>query len=289
MEYQWQAPLPSDAAIHIDVFAATREKNVGMASVQVEHRPTALTSGRVHLIASGVSQYRDASIPPLDFADDNAKRFAEALHTFSPRGFRGQQQLLTDQNVTPANWRMTVANMRRELRDRVQPDDVLLVFLSGHGIQDPVTGEYRYLTYRARSRDLRARNYVDCLDFLSIASLGDLPCRKLVILDTCHSGAIQSMEASQLKSAVRFLQSDMAIVFTASEGTQFAIEDRERQSGAFTYWVNEGLRGNGDLNRDGAVSLKELVGYVQSKMAVESVSQHPTIGPTRLYQSVDFT
>ncbi len=109
------------------------------------------------------------------------------------------------------------------------------MYLCGHGLRDRLTGRWYFVTADARYKDLMNDQYSDCLSFDDLASLSALPCRKLAILDSCHSGAVQTMMRSDdLKSALRFLQDDVVLTLTASEGGEEAAEQRESQLGRFT-------------------------------------------------------
>ena len=48
----------------------------------------------------------------------------------------------------------------------------------------------------------------------------------------------------------------------ASRSTQYAVEDSRLAAGAFTYYMLKGLDGQGDLNGDGIVTIKELHQFV---------------------------
>ncbi|MEZ6077261.1 MAG: caspase family protein [Pirellulaceae bacterium] len=110
--------------------------------------------------------------------------------------------------------RSTVRHLESEPRD-VQADDLIVLFVSGHGLVDEATDQYYFVTANARYSDLVRQNYRDCLSFRELMSWEDIPCRKIAILDTCHSGAIQPLDSEHLKSAVRSLQGDMVLTLTA--------------------------------------------------------------------------
>ena len=57
----------------------------------------------------------------------------------------------------------------------------------------------------------------------------------------------------------------IAAMFSCSAG-QKAFEDRELKSGLFFHFVNEGLEGSADLDRDGEVSLLELAAYTRKQV-----------------------
>jgi hypothetical protein len=54
------------------------------------------------------------------------------------------------------------------------------------------------------------------------------------------------------------------------------VEDSRHRYGLFTYYLLRGLRGEADTNRDTAVTLGELVGYVRQKVAWAAKTQFNT-------------
>ena len=117
----------------------------------------------------------------------------------------------------------------------------------------------------------------------------DIPCRKLVVLDTCHSGEVDALSQDSLKSALRALQGDLFFTLTATEGTRPAAEDKQRGLSAFTYWLLRGLRGEADgilAPADGTITLAEVAKFVQQRVPEDAIAgqigQFPTAGPRAL-------
>ncbi len=211
--YEWQAMIPQDRLVRFQVFAATEEKTVGAGELilknslaNMESKPT--RTPQVYMLSAGISKYTDPAIVSLDSPAKNAEQISDLFSSRSLNVSGPRPQALTNENVTPVAWRTKLDMVASQLEGIVGPDDVLVIYLSGHGIMDSRTREYRFLTYRARARDLKIGKYDDCLTFSDLAAVKNIACRKLIILDTCHSGAIQPLEQSQLKAAVRALQED---------------------------------------------------------------------------------
>lgn len=281
---EWEAAIPSDRRLKYQVFVETAEHNVGVGEVVIDRGVEKRTTPRssLYVVTAGVSQYRDPSLN-LNKPSINAKRVAESLSSNAIFKQDSHSSVLTDSMVTPVAWRSAIETMAGNLQGNVSPDDVILIYLTGHGIVDPVTEEYYFVTSRASTRDLRAAKYEDCLSLSDLASLRKVACRKLVILDTCHSGAAQLQSPSRLKQAVRTLQNDQIFVMTASDGNQLAFED------AFTDPLKEAFDGRADENNDKLVSLQEAFQFVKEKMKKQSKPQYPTLGPIDLIDFADFS
>lgn len=79
----------------------------------------------------------------------------------------------------------------------------------------------------------------------------------------------------------RLTRSKGRAIITASRPSEVSIELPELGHGLFTYYLLEGLRGKGDLNRDGIVSLQELYEYLEQQVTQKSRAvggnQHPVM------------
>jgi uncharacterized caspase-like protein len=99
------------------------------------------------------------------------------------------------------------------------------------------------------------------------------------------------MRRDDLKSALRFLQEDLVLTLTASEGDQEAAEQRETRLGRFTTALVDALSGKAaEIKDDGQVSLDEVIQYVTERVTAESeaegVPQHPTASPHYLLRTL---
>jgi uncharacterized caspase-like protein len=169
------------------------------------------------------------------------------------------------------------------LKEKSQPDDLLVLFFAGHGIVDSQSQQYYYVGHDFKLDDLEKRNYSGCISWSDFRLLADVPCRKLVLLDTCHSGAIQPLRSQNLKSAVRALQEDMVFTLAASAGSELSAEKKAWRHGAFTKSLLEVLDGKAGDATDPAVTLDEVVRYV--RRAVPDLTggrQNPTAAPDGL-------
>lgn len=290
--YAWDAPLPSDPRLLIQVVAATEAEAAEFQSVTVTHRvPASRPRGRLFIVAAGINQYQDAQIPRLEFAVNNARGLVAVLRQGTAGWYDSDAVTLLDRNATRSLWHVVAEEQAAALQDQVTADDLLVIFLSGHGVYDAGSEQYYFVAANAQYADLRADRYADCLSLADFRPFAGLPCRKLVILDTCHSGAVQPLRQQHLKAALRALQDDVVFTLTASEGSQEAVEERERQLGRFTARLLDALRGAADPlaaggDGDGRVTWNEVVGYVKRAVtedsAAEALRQYPTAGPIEL-------
>ncbi|MGH7513767.1 MAG: caspase, EACC1-associated type [Gemmatimonadales bacterium] len=159
------------------------------------------------------------------------------------------------------------------------PDDLLLLYFSGHGVRDE-DGRL-YLAVKDTQRDLL---HVTSLSAAFISSEMDRTRsrRQVLILDCCYSGAFAEGSkgggiGASVDTAHAFEGSGYGrVVLTATDATQYAWEgDKvkgEFEGSVFTHHLAEGLRsGKADLDGDGWVTHNELYDYV-----FQAVTQPPT-------------
>jgi uncharacterized caspase-like protein len=184
-------------------------------------------------------------------------------------------KLLTDKQATKSQ----IMQSLEQLAGLMTPQDVGIVFFSGHGGRDDAGNLYLIPV------DVNPRNFEgSCISGDALkAKLAEMPGRLIAILDACHSGAAAAGQANRparpiTDDLVRDLVTDDygVIVMCASQGREYALESSEVGHGYFTYALVEGLSGKADLNRDGAVFLNELDQYTAQRVKqLTRDEQHP--------------
>lgn len=288
--YEWDLRLPSDRRVLLQVSASTRNEVAGGDQVVVSRQaPVRPPQPRLFLVSVGVDSYRDAQIPRLSTAVKATEDLLAVLEDRAAPLYRLDSAALLEDRATRPSWRALTSDVAARLAQQPSPDDVLVIFLSGHGLQAPGDAGYQFVTADARYADVVAERYGDCLSMSDLADFADIPCRKVVVLNTCHGGSAQPLLHRELKSAVRALQDDLVLTLAASGGEEEAVEGR------FANRLLEALGGAADEDRDGVVSFAETFAYVQRTVAADSsrdaVRQTPTAGPAELlpYAAVPLT
>lgn len=171
--------------------------------------------------------------------------------------------------------------------DEARLDDLLLLYLSGHGVLSK-TGRLYFATINTKLRLLRATAIED--SFVHEVMQQSRARSVVLMLDCCHSGAF--VKGLVPKSALRV---DMArrfeghghITLTASTALEYAFEEAEGKdtlsklgvsppSSLFTRCIVEGLRtGEADADNDGQVSIDDLYDYVYEQVRARSPFQTP--------------
>lgn len=104
--------------------------------------------------------------------------------------------------------------------------DVAMVFVAGHGVNDP-NGIYYFLPVNADPEKLK-RTGVAFSDLKN--TLASIVGKALFFVDTCHSGNVMGTRrgVADINAVVNELSSaeNGAVVFAASTGKQYSLEDR---------------------------------------------------------------
>jgi hypothetical protein len=234
--------------------------------------------GDLYALVVGVSKYAHHSrVPDLNFSDKDAEDFADFLKT--------QKTLYGKLHITLLlNERATKAEVERNLfyeLPRAGKDDTVLVFLSGHGAEDPnMLGEFCFLAHDSDPQNLLPTSVHMNRQWL-LSKLGAK--RVLLIVDACQStGFVQpglkSVHQSLDKMREDFKKSEGKVFITSSRADEVSREKSDFGNGVFTYYLLEALKGKADANKDGEVTLMEAYDYVYDRCKDEpGGSQHPQI------------
>jgi energy-coupling factor transporter ATP-binding protein EcfA2 len=231
-------------------------------------------------IVLGVDSY-EPSIPRLRCAVHDARAVGAALK--SEHGF--EVTSLFDAEVQGPAVR---ALFERDL-SLLGPNDRLIFYFAGHGIAvDDDDGPAGHLLLHDARRD-------DTGTFLPMRVLHDhltrLPCRHvLVILDCCFAGSFRWSSSRNViapktcrtyrEQYDRFVDSPAWQVLTSAASDQVALDSLASDRGVgsdghspFAAALLRGLRGGGDLSRDGLVTASELGVYLREQVEV-SIEGH---------------
>jgi len=237
---------------------------------------TAPTGAVLWLLAVGVSQYSDASLN-LKFADADAQGIAAVLSRQSATGLYREvrTQVLSNDQVT----RESILDGLNHFLGHASIDDVVVLFLAGHGVRDRTIGSYYFLPSPASPANmLTAGLRVSDLDQM-VRVLRATVRGVVVLLDTCHAGALplptsRDLAGDELVS--RFAASEGTFLLAASRAGEDSKELPDLKHGAFSQALIEGLGGAADSDRDGLLPISELFGYVARRVpALTDGQQHP--------------
>ena len=279
--YEWDVPLPTDRRNVIQVFAGTDTRVRGLDEVLIRSESQSSRRPRMYVLAVGVDDYPGR---PLGSSTNDAAAVRDIFQQQAAGLYDvAAAVLLTDVQVTRRKWRATLEEFRGKLDVDVEPDDLVVFFFAGHGVEDQRTKQYHFVAHGVPIPKVIEGVYDGCISWSDFDLLENVPCRKLVILDTCHSGAIQPLHSRHQKAAVRGLQDGVIFTLTATTADQGAMEVGGAEHGLFTSHLLAALRGEADRSEDGVVTLKETAVSLKKSVpeaAREILARYPQPGQT---------
>ncbi len=259
----------------------------------------------LYAIVGGVSDYNGTALD-LNFAAKDAEAFANALDISARRLFCPPEnlkcdkvniKLLTTNSKDKANL-PTKANFRAafaEVAKNAKPEDILVVYLAGHGtslnVGDAET--YFFLTQESEigSKDAVAKNperaisNTELLNWLTQEQWrndkkGIDARNQVLILDTCAAGAFESvltkekqrdLSADQIRALEKLKDRTGLQILMGSAANQSAYEASQYGQGLLTYALLEGIKGAA-LKNQTSVETGTLFDYAVNRVPKMDIS-----------------
>lgn len=230
----------------------------------------------------GISKYANPELN-LEYGDKDALSLAEVLKKQEKKLFSEVHiKTLVNEKVTRNN---IIETMTRHL-SKAAPNDVVFIFIAGHGIKHQRSGSYYFVTYDSDIKTLLSRG-LRMSDFEEQVKILSKDVNKVVIaMDTCHSGAMK-VGARALGGGENLAEALRAAsglyILAASKGGESSLEDSKYKihegdagHGAFTYALLKGMSGEANYDGDNYISLNELFQYVAKQVPrLTDGQQHP--------------
>lgn len=230
-------------------------------------------SGKYALII-GNTEYTDPGLAQLSAPGKDAEDFARVLQDQGICAFDEVNLILNQPEYV-------VRGVIDEFFDQKKPDDLLVLYFSGHGVRDELGALHLAVrnTIRTRLRSTAIKS-----DYIREAMDQSRSKRQVLILDCCNSGAFaQGTKAAtgvSIGTASAFEAGYGRIVLTASDSTQFAWEGNkvigETDNSLFTHFLVEGLKGEADVDGDGRITVDELYDYAYERVKLATPKQTPS-------------
>ncbi len=230
-------------------------------------------SGKFALII-GNTEYTDPGLAQLTAPGKDAEDFARVLKDAEIGAFDDVAILLNQPEYVVREAIDDFFNLKK-------PEDLLVLYFSGHGVRDELGALYLAVKNTTRSK-LRATGIKS--DYIREAMDQSRSRRQVLILDCCNSGAFaqgtKAATGASIGTATAFEGGFGRVILTASDSTQFAWEgDKvigETDNSLFTHYLVEGLEGDADLDGDGRITVDELYDYTYEKVRLATPKQTPS-------------
>jgi uncharacterized caspase-like protein len=221
----------------------------------------------------GNNKYNDPKLAQLKTPAADSQALAKVLDDKTIGSFDEVTPLI---NQTETRIRRAISTFLTNKK----PDDLVLLYFSGHGVLDD-RGRL-YLALKDTQMDLLKATSIPS-SFIADEMDSCRSKRQILVLDCCHSGAFGRGTKGEQKAVTEttFEGSGFGrVVLTASDSTQYAFEGdqviRQTDLSLFTHFLLEGLKtGEADTNNDGIISLDEWYDYTYTKVIAETPRQIP--------------
>ncbi|HOI73969.1 MAG TPA: caspase family protein [Syntrophales bacterium] len=265
-----------------------RVSPAGQAGDDAGLRPV---QGQKWAVIVGISSYKDSRIEGLRYAAADAKAFHDWL--ISQKGGRyapSRVRILLDSEATSRNIRNALFNWLGQVLE----EDTVMIYFAGHGSpQSPDQPQNLFLLpYDCQYDDVATTGFP--MWDIETALKRFIKAKKVVVIaDACHSGGIgrsfdiarraaRGVQVNPISSGIQTLSKvgEGVAVISASDDRQFSQEGRQWGGGhgVFTHFLLTGLNGGADYNRDGHVTLGELIPFLSEQVRRETGNaQSPTV------------
>lgn len=193
---------------------------------------------------------------------------------------RDNVTLLLNADATTRNIGLALSSLVK----KAGPKDTVWIYYAGHGAIEGA--EAYWVTHDTDVQHLSATG----LDRTRInRELSRLQSeRVLILLDCCHASAA-ALQPHALRSVVPVQQllgqfeGKGVMTLAASDSAQKSVELSDLGRGAFTYYLEKGLRGEADDegDRDGIVTLEELWRYLHGRVQAEALRANNSQTPVK--------
>jgi uncharacterized caspase-like protein len=198
--------------------------------------------------------------------------------------------LLTDKKATFSNMKKGLY----EWLNQALEEDIVIIYFAGHGSPGSPGSNNMFLLPYDADYDSIATTGFPMWDIETALERFIKAKRVIVIADACHAGGVgeafdiarRSSHGSGMVNPISEGFSDLAqvgegvCIISASAIDQYSQESRRwgGGQGVFTYFLNKGLSGDADYNKDGKVSLGEIIPYLSENVRRNTQNaQSPTV------------
>ena len=209
---------------------------------------------KIYIVATGIADYPGTSMDLSLCAND-----AATIKWVFEKNKKASTVLLTNSQVTKS----AVLNALRQQFSKATKDDAILFFYSGHGAPG------KLVFYDGQI------DYQDIKDIMAKSKARS----KMIFADACFSGKMRNEQRTQHNTSVPAnLRNTEVMFFLSSRSDETSIERRDMKNGFFTAYLQRGLRGGADANRDRTITALELFNFVSKGVKkISNDKQHPVM------------
>lgn len=202
---------------------------------------------KVYVVSVGIADYPGTK-NDLRISDNDAKTIAKVFLATKDASVK----VLTNEDATQS----ALLSTMHTLFEDAQSDDAVVLYFSGHGTPGALACHDGLLTYQHIFKMLK----------------GCKANKKMIIADACFSGKMRTTRQQSNN-----YNSQNVMLFLSSRTNEISQETQYKNS-LFTIFLERGLRGGADMNRDRQITAREIYDFVHKGVIEASDNkQHPVM------------
>jgi hypothetical protein len=278
VRYVWNAVrLPADPYVQVKVSLESAKRTFTASDSQIALRQDVAPPPRpkLYLVLLG-TDYTDirSTFPELPGVRGTIEKVQDTVRNSSGLMYDIEMFSFLNEKATLANWRTFVRDFTTNRKAGINPDDMFVIYIAGHGSLDPKTGKYYYATFETTYAKYTKYDFSEAFGFDEIAPFVALPCRRVVIFETCQFSA---HELEDPLRDYRRLEDDQFLLLLAAEPGKSAIWTDNNTIGRFSKSLLEGWSGAADgfdpiqrtaieADKDGKVTFMENYSFMTERL-----------------------
>lgn len=212
-------------------------------------------NARIYLVSVGIADYSGypTKLNNLNLTTNDARTIIELYSKNTDVDYA----LLLDEKATKER----IVRAIKKVFNKATKQDIVVFFFSGHGYPGgfcAYDGNVGYGEIRKAMSQSKSN-------------------RKMMFVDACRSGGMR-VDDHAAQGSMAAAKNANVMLFLSSRNNENSIERKDMQNGFFTTYLQNGLKGHADANRDRIITAKELFSFVHQGVSRRSGGrQHPVM------------
>lgn len=212
-------------------------------------------NARTYLVSVGIADYSGfpQKINSLRLTTADAKTIVDLYSKNTSVDY----SILLDEKATKDR----IIRAIKKVFNQASEGDIVVFFFSGHGYPGgfcAYDGNLGYDEVRKAMSESKSKN-------------------KMMFVDACRSGGMR-VDETAAQGAITAAKNANVLLFLSSRNNENSIERRDMKNGFFTTYLQKGLKGNADSNRNRVITAKELFDFVHNGVSqISGGKQHPVM------------
>jgi len=246
--------------------------------------------GDIYLFLVGINNYDDQRIDNLEFSYTDVSLFDYTMRQYKSDLYNNiHTKFLSDTELMIKPTKQNINSILNEEVSKLKETDLFIFYFSGHGIS--YNKENYLIPADSQYKDLETvvKTSISLNEIINKIKSSKAK-KKIIILDSCHSGIeankdieVRAKMSEELQGLIdENNKSEGIIILSSCSYNQKAYDDKTKKQGIFSYFLSQGLSGQANsMGNDEYVDVVELSYWVGGKVSdwakKHNYEQTPTI------------